>query len=375
MKIANIEVFALTLPMKSDFSISGGQVGNQQQGAPHVYVKMTGSDGTVGWGEARPSHRWSYETLESVTTTIHHYLKPVLVGEPAWDLRRIHHKMNRQIAAGWNKGMPIAKAAVDMALHDLLAKHHGIPLPRLWMGAFKDSIRLSYLISTNDPETAYEKAKYARENGFLAVDVKIGLNPQQDVRILEAVKQAAPDLYFRVDANQAYDLTQAVRLAREMERIGVDVFEQPLKANQLHGHAELRRKTVIPIALDESIWTAGDLIQAIRQEACDMVVIKVTKMGGLTEAKLCGEIAGEAGLGLLGGGLTESTLGLTASAHLFNYLDIQIPVDLNGPIFLADDPVTDGLKVEKGTVPLSGQSGIGCTISNDKLEKYGTKTL
>ncbi len=373
MKITAVEVFALTLPMKQNFSISGGQVGNQELGAPHVYVKITGSDGTEGWGEARPSHRWSYETLESVTTTIRNYLEPVLVGEAVWDLNDLHRKMNRQIAAGWNKGMPIAKAAIDMALHDLIAKHHGLNLPRLWMGAFKDSIRLSYLISTNDPKTAYEKAKYARENGFLAVDVKIGLNPQQDVRILEAVKQGAPDLFFRVDANQAYDLTQAVRLAREMERIGVDVFEQPLKANQLLGHAELRRKTVIPIALDESIWTASDLIQAIRLEACDMVVIKVTKMGGLKEAKLCGEIAREANLGLLGGGLTESTLGLTASAHLFNYLDIKIPVDLNGPFFLADDPVTDGLQVDRGTVRLSAQSGIGCTVSNEKLQKYGTK--
>jgi L-alanine-DL-glutamate epimerase-like enolase superfamily enzyme len=153
------------------------------------------------------------------------------------------------------------------------------------------------------------------------------------------------------------------------------VFEQPLKANHLHGHAELRRKTVIPIALDESIWTASDLIQAIRQEACDMVVIKVTKMGGLKEAKLCGEIAKEANLGLLGGGLTESTLGLIASAHLFNYLDIQIPVDLNGPIFLADDPVTDGLQIDKGTVRLSDQCGIGCTISNEKLQKYEMKSL
>ncbi|MBA4496486.1 mandelate racemase/muconate lactonizing enzyme family protein [Paenactinomyces guangxiensis] len=374
MKITNIEVFPLTLPMKQNFSISGGKVGDQSQGAPHVYVKITDDRGVEGWGEARPSHRWSYETLESVTTTINHYLKPALTGESATDLNRIHQKMNREIAAGLNKGMPIAKAAVDMALHDLIAKNNGTHLPGLWMGTYKDSIRLSYLISTNDPEQAHKKAQYAKENGFLAVDVKIGLNPKQDVRVLEAVKQAAPNLYFRVDANQAYDLTQAVRLSREMERIGVDVFEQPLKANNLHGHAELRRKTVIPIALDESIWTAGDLIQAIRMEACDMAVIKVTKMGGLREAKLCGEIAKEAGLGLLGGGLTESSLGLTASAHLFNYLDIQIPVDLNGPFFLDDDPVADGLQVEQGTVRLSGLNGIGCTISDDNLQKYLMKS-
>jgi o-succinylbenzoate synthase len=373
MKISKIEVFPLTLPMKQNFFISGGKVGDLGQGAPHVYVKITDDEGAEGWGEARPSHRWSYETLESVTTTIEHYLKPVLLGESVRDLNRIHRLMDRSIAAGFSKGMPIAKAAVDMAIHDLLAKHHGTHLPGLWMGTFKDTIRLSYLISTNDPDQACKKAREAKENGYLAIDVKIGLNPKLDVQILEAVKQAAPELYFRADANQAYTLTEAVRLSREMERIGVDVFEQPLKANDLTGHAELRRKTGIPIALDESIWSAGDLIQAIRTEACDMVVIKVTKTGGLKEARLCGEIAKEANLGLLGGGLTESALGLTASAHLFNYLDLQIPVDLNGPFFLADDPAADGLQVRDGTVHLSGREGIGCTIAEEKIQKYAFK--
>lgn len=370
MGITDVETFPLTLPMKQDFSISGGSVGSQQQGAPHVYVKVTNDFGEEGWGEARPSPRWSYETQESVVTTINHYLKPVLIGENPEDLQTISEKMNKEIASGIATGQPIAKAAVDMALHDLIGKHTKRRLADLWFGTFRDKIQLSYLISTSNPNEAVQKAEYAKKHGYAGVDVKIGLDPKKDADILAAVKEAAPGLFFRVDANQAYSLSQAVQLAKEMERIGVDVFEQPLPAENLMGHAELRNQTSIPIALDESIWTPGNLIQALRLGACDVAVIKATKMGGLREAKICGEIAKEANIGLLGGGLTESTLGLTASAHLFNYLGIETPVDLNGPMFLGDDPVGNGPHIEEGVVTLPDTYGIGCSIDVGKLEKF-----
>jgi L-Ala-D/L-Glu epimerase len=370
MKIADILVFPLILPMKKDFAISSGTVGAKNQGATHVYVKVTADNGAVGWGEARPSHRWSYETLETVTSTIENYLTPALLGADVTDLYTIHSLMNKEIKAGLGSGQPIAKAAVDMAVLDLIGSSSGKKLSELWFSAYKPTTQLSYLISTSRPEEAEREALYAKSKQYKGLDVKIGLEPSLDIEILDAVKRAAPDLFLRVDANQAYNLQQAVKLARRMEQIGIDVFEQPLKANDLFGHAELRRKTCIPIALDESIWTAGDLVQAIRAEACDTVVIKLTKMGGLTGAKLCGDIAREAGLGLLGGGLTESRLGLAASAHLFNYLNITAPVDLNGPIFLQDDPVLDGPIIEDGHVILPDKPGIGCEISLEKLDAY-----
>lgn len=374
MKISDIEVFPLSLPMKQDFRISGGSVGDQWQGAPHVYVKITNGAGEEGWGEARPSHRWSYETPESVVTTLNHHIKPLLIGENAEDLQKIHKKMDQHIAPGLGIGQPIAKAAVDMALHDLIGKSRKQPLTHIWGGTSQKTINLTYLISTNDPKKAFKKAKYAKEQGYSGVDVKIGLNPKKDLEILEAVYEAAPGLFFRVDANQAYNVPQAVQLSKKLESIDVDVFEQPLSASDLKGHAELRRRINIPIALDESIWGPGNLIQALRLEACDVVVIKVTKMGGLRKARLCGEIARESNIGLLGGGLTESSLGLTASAHLFNYLEIDTPVDLNGPMFLEDDPVDRGPKIKDGNVSLPEGLGIGCTIDRRKLKNLASRS-
>ena len=374
MKIVDVDVFPLTLPMSQSFATSNGSVGDSSQGAPHVYVRVTADTGTCGWGEARPSHRWSYETIETVTTTIKGYLRPALLGLDANDWKTISRVMNREIKSGIGSGQPIAKAAVDMALHDLIGMSEGKTLPELWHAPnAQTTLKLSYLISSDCPEDAAKKAAYARDNGYTGVDVKIGINSKLDLEILKAVKFEAPGLFFRVDANQAYNLSKAIVLAKKMEQIGIDVLEQPLPANQLYGHAELRRKTGIPIALDESIWTAGDLMQVLRAEACDSVVIKVTKMGGLRGAKICGEIAREAGLDLLGGGLTESRLGLTASGHLFNYLDIDYPSDLNGPMFLMDDPVEDGPVIQQSNVELPAAKGIGCIISMQKLKKYAAR--
>lgn len=370
IRIIQIDVFPLRFPMKQTFRISGGTVGAPSQGAPHVYVRITGDNGITGWGEARPSPRWSYETPETVTAVINHYWKPVLLGQRADDLPHLHRLMGKETAGSQHPGHPIARAAVDTALHDLIARSRQVSLPGLWQSAPSGSLELSYLISTDDPAVAAERARTAKAEGFRGVDVKIGLNPDRDVEILEAVKAEAPGLFFRVDANQAYTLDQALKAARQMGRIGVDVFEQPLPAAQLKAHAELRRKSPVPIALDESIWSPAGLLEAVRSEACDYAVIKLTKLGGLTGAKLCGEIARECGLGLLGGGLTESKLGFTASAHLFRYLEIGPPVDLNGPFFLQDDAVEGGWPLQGGAVGLNDLPGIGCSVDLSKLELY-----
>jgi len=370
MYIKNIDVFPLNLPMLQNFSISGGQVGNLNIGAPHVYVRVTTNEGFQGWGEARPSHRWSYETIETVVSTIKNYFIPELKGLSIYDIEMIHRTMDAQIASGLTRGQPIAKAAIDMAILDAIARANSQPLGHLWLANTHHSIDLSYLISVNNVEDAKEKAIIAKREGYRGVDVKIGIDPDQDIEILKTIKEIVPDLFFRVDANQAYRLKDAMKLSKAMVEIGIDVFEQPLDANDLVGHAKLREYTTIPIALDESVWTPKDVIRAIQMDACDTVVIKVTKMGGLTPAMQCGSIAKAAGMDMLGGGLTESSLALFASAHLFNALGIETPVDLNGPMFLKDDPSKKMANIENGEVSIPVETGIGWTEDVTKLKDY-----
>ncbi|AXI10555.1 mandelate racemase [Oceanobacillus sp. 143] len=370
MQISAIDVFPVHLPMLQSFSISGGKVGDKNAGAPHVYVKITTDDGVEGWGEARPSHRWSYETIETVVTTINNYFADALIGVSIFSLDEIHYIMDKQIASGITRGQPIAKAAIDMAVLDAIAKTNHQPLVHSWFTKPQSTINLSYLISVSNEREAAEKARIAKAGEYKGVDVKIGIDPDKDLAILKTIKEILPDVYFRVDANQAYHLKDAMRLSKAMEEIEISVFEQPLAAGDLIGHAKLREFTTIPIALDESIWTPADVVRAIQLGACDTIVIKVTKMGGLSRAKRCGDIAQAAGLELLGGGLTESSLGLYAGAHLFHALGISTPVDLNGPLFLEDDPSQTKATIREGAVKLPVGIGIGWEVDKKKMDQF-----
>ncbi len=372
MRIAAVRCHPVHLPLRRPLVTAGGVVGDPQAGAPHVYIELVAEDGTTGLGESRPSPRWGDETLESVLSAVTRYFAPAWQGMATDDLRQLAERLDVEIRGLTRPGQAVAKAGMTTAAHDLLARQRNLRLSELWETKARGSVALSYLISTDAVEAAERMAETALAEGYRGLDVKIGRQLERDLELVAAVAAKAPGCFLRVDANQGYSLSEAKRAARRLCQIGVDVFEQPLPAALLTGLAEVRRVSDVPIALDESISTARELLEAIRREALDAVVVKVTKSGGLAEAKLIGEIAREAGLDLLGGGLTESTVGLTASAYLFDYLQITTPVDLNGPLFLGDDPVQGGAKLEGGRVILPEGPGLDCTLNREKLSRYST---
>lgn len=372
-RIASIDVFPLRLPFLTEFKISRGSVGGPAAGAPHVFIRVTAESGDVGWGESRPSPRWSYETQESVVTTIRNYLSPALIGMDTGDVEAIHAVMEREIAPGITVGQPVAKSGIDMALLDLNAKRVGVPLHGFLTPTQPTPVRLSYLVSVDSPEKAEKVTAEARAAGYQGFKVKIGMQPALDMDLLKAVKSAADGAYLWADANQAYGVDDAVELSRKMAEIGADVLEQPVAANDFLGLRDLVSRSPVPIAVDESVFSVGDLEQLIGLKALNALVIKVSKMAGLTGARKCIERALDAGVWLLGSGLTETRLGLAASAHLYAAYGVEIPVDLNGPQFLADDPISGGVSIERSVVGLSGSPGIGVEIDEDKLQEFASR--
>src|SRR5205807_10010187 len=136
------------------------------------------------------------------------------------------------------------------------------------------------------------------------------------------------------------------------------------------GMRRLCAATPLPIAADESVFSPGDLIQLLKLEALDLLVVKVSKMGGLANAVLAMRIAREAGIGLLGSGLTESSLGFAASAHLYGAFGTVPLGDLNGPQFLEDDPIADPLRIERARAYTTSAPGIGVVVSEEKLALF-----
>jgi L-alanine-DL-glutamate epimerase-like enolase superfamily enzyme len=371
--IRSIDVIPLRLPIAQQLTLSRGVAADPSAGAPHILVRITDGDGVAGWGEARPSHRWSYETEETVVSTLRRYLGPALLGMDESDVARLHAVMDAIIAPGAQIGQPIAKSAVDMALHDLLGKQKGLSLSALLGRGSGGSVPLCWVVSAHSIEEAVRQTEAGKAKGYHGFKVKTGIDPGTDLEMVQEVMRVAAGKPVWVDANQGWDFNTAVRLSRAMAVLGVKVIEQPLAAGNITGYTALVRRSDIPVVLDESVCSPRDLLQFIRLEAINGLVIKLCRVGGVFWARQLAEMALAADLLLLGSGLTEGRVALHAAAHLFGAFGMSLPVDLNGPQFLADDMVAGPLNYPEKKVTCSGAPGIGVNPDPEKVERYRVK--
>lgn len=369
MKIAQVDVYPLCFPMRDVLQIARGPVGDAQAGAQHVYVKVTADTGEVGWGECRPVPRWSYETWETSVSTLRRYLVPAILGRDPFDLAGLHEALDIVIAPGPTVGQPIAKCALDMAAHDLIARSMNVPVQALMGARRAQNLTVCWIVSKPTAEESYKAAGEGAALGFTAFKVKVGHDPLKDADMLRASLDAAPPgAFVWADANAGYSLVDAKRLERKIRGLEVAVLEQPLAANAWLDLADLRRSTEIPLALDESVYTPADLLQLIRLEALDILVLKLGRMAGLYHSRRAAEMALAAGLTLLGSGLTESRLSLAASTHLMTAFAVPA-ADLNGPQFLADD-ATPGALAPAPTLTVPEGPGLGVIPDPEKLARY-----
>ena len=372
LKIAKVDVFPVALPTIADFAVSGGSVA--RKGAPSIRVlcKVTADDGTFGWGEATPIPSWTYETLESITSTIEKYLAPVAIGTPVWDTDCLQRKFDRAINRGFSIGMPLAKAAVDVALWDVLGKAVGLPVYALLGGKRVDEIKLGWIVSTEGPGGAESSIAEGRAHGYDAFKVKVGLHGERDdIRTVERVRAAAgDDAFLWIDANQAYTLDQALRVARELDAYAVAAFEQPLPANDVDGLRRVRERCPVPIALDESLRHPTDLATFVKFGAIDIAIAKVQRNAGMTLSRRLCQYALDSGVRLMGSGLTDSDVGLAASLHLFGAFGIGAPADLNGRQFIDSAYARTTVDVRGGAARLSNDPGLGVDVDEEWLRAH-----
>jgi muconate cycloisomerase len=372
LTIAHVETLPIALPTLADFAVSGGSVARAGAPSVRVLVKVTGSDGTVGWGEATPIPSWTYETLESIATTIARYLAPAAIGIPVWDLDRLTRAFDRAINRGFSIGAPLAKAAVDVAVHDLLGHALGLPVTALLGARRCERIALGWIVSTEGAGGADASVAEGRDRGYRAFKVKIGLHGERDdVRTVERVRAAAgDDAFLWVDANQGYAVDQALRVARALDRLGVAAFEQPLPANDIDGLRRLRDRSPVPIALDESLRHPSDLATFVKLGAVDVAIAKVQRSGGLTLSRRLCQYAEDSGVRLMGSGLTDSDVGLAASLHLFSAFGITTPVDLNGRQFVASPYARTTVAIEDGWALVPAAPGLGVDVDEEWVRAH-----
>ncbi len=370
MKIERIEVFPVRMPLKAVLTLPKGATRTLEEGKRVALVKVTADDGTVGWGESGPSRKWSAETLESCVTTLRDYLAPCVIGHDPHDIAGLHRKMNQEIAPGLDPGQPIAKNAIDVAVHDLVCRKMGINL-QSYLGAKRlDRISLARLVSAANPDEAARIAREAHAAGYRGFKVKVGHEPDHDAELVKAVIEAADGGFVWPDANQGYTLEQALRFCRRVEPLGITLFEQPVAMHDIYAMKRLITATPITIALDEAAIGIPFVIELIRREAIEGMAIKINKTGGIHYARQMCDLALNAGIKLVGSGLMDAPIGFAASVHLFAAYGIDLPVDLNGPQFIAENYLARPIPMEGQTVPVPQGPGLGIEIDEAKVSAW-----
>jgi L-alanine-DL-glutamate epimerase-like enolase superfamily enzyme len=368
-KIASVEAFPINYPVVGHFKFFEAPPG-RPQGRPTVVVKIVTEDGAVGWGQSVPTHRWSYETLESVYSTIRNYLGPSLIGVDAFDSDGIQTLLHRTIAPSFSTGQPICKAGIDLALWDLKGRLLNRTLGQQWGRKGQKKITLSWTLNPRTLDEIEPLVAAGRQRGYQHLNVKIAPDVKFDLELCRIVKRLVPDGFLWADANGGYDVETAVQIAPKLADLGVAVFEQPVAANRLSGFRRLKKQGALPIILDEGVVSCVDLEEFIKLDLLDGVAMKHARCGGLTEARRMVEMLQSAGLMFLGSGLTDPDLSLAAAAALYGAFDLQYPAALNGPQFLASSILQEPLQVAGGQLTVPSGPGLGTRIDEQKLKAH-----
>jgi L-alanine-DL-glutamate epimerase-like enolase superfamily enzyme len=232
--IRKVEVFPVVYPVTGHFRFF------PKPQRPAVFVKIVCEDGSSGWGQSVPTHTWSYETVESVVSTLRDYLAPALVGRNAFDLNGAHQAMNRAIAPSFSTGMPIAKAGVDLALHDLIASASRQNVTALWGRKPLDRITLSWTVNARTLDEADALMEDGSKRGYRHFNIKVAPDPVFDLQLAKLVRRRAPECFLWADANGGYEPAVALQMAPKLADAGVNVFEQPVAANRLSAFGDLK---------------------------------------------------------------------------------------------------------------------------------------
>jgi L-alanine-DL-glutamate epimerase-like enolase superfamily enzyme len=360
--IVAVDIFPVVYPTVGRFKFFEGPKG-QMPGRPTVLVKLTADNGIVGWGQSVPVPKWSYETLESVESTIQRYLAPELIGRDPFDLEGIQKVLHTAISPSFSTGQPICKAGIDLALFDLTGKLLGQSAAQRWKKAGRDRITLSWTLNPRSLDEVEELVAQGSTRGYRHFNVKVAPDPEFDLELCRLVKRLVPDGFLWADANGGYDEATALHVAPKLADLGVPVLEQPLPANRLSGYRRLKQQGALPIIMDEGIVSSVELDEFIQLGLLDGVAMKPARCGGLTEARRQVEMVLDRGLLFLGSGLSDPDVSLAASLVLYGAYDLKYPAALNGPQFLKGTVLTQPFQVVNGELAVPSGAGLGVSLN------------
>ncbi|MFA6954470.1 MAG: o-succinylbenzoate synthase [Thermoanaerobaculia bacterium] len=360
--IGSIDALTVRLPFVKPFSISSATWSCKEA----ILLRVEG-DGVTGWGEcvADPDPFYASETTTSAFHIIKEFLLPLV--EPGITLGELDQRFRHV------RGNMMAKATVENALVDLVAKRKRIPLYSL-LG--QRAIPIPSGISLGIQNSAAELVDAVAEavgKGYHRVKMKVKRGC--DVEMVAAVRKRFPDIQMMVDANGDYTLADAATL-RQLDRFGLTMIEQPLSYSDIYEHSILQRQLETPLCLDESIHSLADARAAIDLGACRIINIKQGRVGGLLESLRIVELCTSRGIPTWSGGMDETGIGRAVNIHLQTVPGFTLPGDTSETSHYFHEDIVDPPVVldDRGFIAVPEGPGIGVRINEDVLKKVTLST-
>lgn len=364
IRIERVEVFGVAVPLVGEYKIAHLSQSVQKS----AIVRITASNGAIGLGNVDPVEGYSEESTEQTLKALESIFAPLVIG---LDPMNIHVVLQRIEAAVPN--YLDAKAAIEMACVDLTARALGVAVHTWLGGAVKDTLLFNAWIGILPPDVAATETAGWQKRGFRSAKIKVGGDIHADRDRIKAVREAVgPAFKLRIDANEGYDADTSIRLAQMVAQFDLQLFEQPVPADDLAGMARVRRESGgIPIMADESVLDHASLIRVIQAGAADIFKVKVMKQGGMLNTRRMIATAEAAGIRCVlghGFGLGVNTMAeIMLAATSANVID---GIECVGPLKTSDDIVTHKLDLSSGSIALPSGPGLGVALDQAKLERY-----
>ena len=334
----HINAKPIDLKLTTPFRISRGV----QHISPNAVVQIN-YDEFTGYGEAAPDEYYG-ENQQTVLACISAFAGNL--GDDPFVIEDIMHRLDKVIRLN-----PSAKAAVDMALYDLIGKVLGVPLYKLLGLNPKHTTHTSFTIGIDTPVEMARKALVAKDYPIL----KIKVGTKHDLDIIKAIRDVT-NAVIRVDANTGWTPKEAIKMINALAPYNIEFVEQPVAAHDLAGLKLIHENVPVPIIADESCVTVEDIPRVAGY--VDGVNLKLMKCGGIRHALKMIHVARAHNLRIMIGCMIESSLAITAAAHLTPLVDYA---DLDGHLLINDDPYV-GVTVERGKLILPETPGLGVKI-------------
>lgn len=349
LRVIRLEAWRVPLTLSEPYQIAYETVSR----AENVFVRLVTNSDLVGYGCAAPDPGVTGEDAAGTLAALRG-VDGLLVGRDPIRRAALLEELRAPLA-----GHPSARAAVDMALLDLLGRRAGLPAWRL-LGGYREAIPTSVTLGILPPDETAARAAALVARGFQALKLKGGRDLERDVEAALRTREAVGErVEIRFDANQGYTADQALALVSRTRAAHLELLEQPTPRGQPAQLGAVTRGAAIPVMADESLMSLTDAFRLTSEGLVDMVNVKLMKVGGVDEALQVNAVARAAGVEVMVGCMDESALAIAAGLHFALARPNVRYADLDGHLDITDDPAAGCVTLDGGLLRPSPHPGLG----------------